>query len=35
MGVKAKQASWPLVVLLILAAVLWLKDHKRDLVAMG
>ena len=34
MGVKAKQASWPLVVLLILAAVLWLKDHKRDLVAV-
>lgn len=34
MGVQAKQASWPVVVLIILAAVLWLKDHKRDLVAV-
>ena len=34
MGVKAKQASWPMVVILILAFVLWMKDHKRDLVAV-
>ncbi|MFC7338405.1 thermonuclease family protein [Haloferula chungangensis] len=33
MGVKAKQTSWPVLVLVILAFVLWLKDHKRDLVA--
>lgn len=34
MGVKAKQASWPMVVLFVLALVLWLKDHKRDLTAV-
>jgi endonuclease YncB( thermonuclease family) len=34
MGVKAKQASWPVVVLFIVALVLWLKDHKRDVVAV-
>ncbi|MEP4078209.1 thermonuclease family protein [Haloferula sp.] len=34
MGVQAKQASWPMVVLLIVAAVLWLKEHKRDVVAV-
>lgn len=32
MGVKAKQASWPIVVLFVLAFVLWLKDNKRDVV---
>jgi len=35
MAVRAKQASWPVVVLFILAFVLWLKDRKRDVVAAG
>lgn len=34
MGVRAKQASWPVVLLLLLAFLLWLKDHKRDVVAV-
>ena len=33
MGARAKKSTWPVILLLILAGVLWLRDHKRDVVA--
>lgn len=35
MGVQAKQSVWPVVGLIVLAVILWLKDHKGDLTAVA
>lgn len=35
MGVRAKQSVWPYVVLIVMAVVLWLKDHKGDITAVS